>query len=145
MLRALLIERFQAEDVRTEKKESRVYILTVARGGPKFPGVQEDRTWGFRGDLNEFANRLAISLTIPLLEDPNTPSMSRGSPIPVINKTGIDGIHEIGLHIRPDQGADPFTIWQRALREQLGLQLESQKALVDFLAIEHAERLPSEN
>jgi uncharacterized protein (TIGR03435 family) len=144
MLRALLIDRFKL-NVRTEKRETRVYVLTVAKGGPRFPGVKEDRTWEFRGDMNEFASRLAISLTIPLLEDPSTPSRAQGTPIPVINKTGIEDVHEIGLHIRPDQGADPFTIWQRALQEQLGLRLESQKAPVDFLIVEHAERLPSEN
>lgn len=144
MLRALLAERFKL-NARTEKRESRVYVLTVAKGGPRFPGVKEDPTWGFHGDMHEFASRLAISLTIPLLEDPTTPSRARGTPIPVIDKTGIEGTHEVALHIRPDQGADPFTVWQRALQEQLGLKLESQKAPVDFLIVEHVERLPSEN
>ena len=38
-------------------------------------------------------------------------------------------------------GADIFT----ALRESLGLRLERHKDLVDALAIDHIERVPTEN
>jgi uncharacterized protein (TIGR03435 family) len=34
---------------------------------------------------------------------------------------------------------------ERALVEQLGLQLNAKKGPVDFLVVDHAERLPSGN
>jgi len=80
-----------------------------------------------------------------VIDDPSTPSHATGDPIPVINKTGIAGIYDIGVDIKPDAGADTFTIWQRALRDQLGLKLESQKGAVAYLVVGHADRVPSGN
>ncbi len=147
MLRALLIARFKLE-IRTEQRESRVYALVITKNGPKLPQTangNETASWKFHGDMSEFSNVLAIQLTIPLLDDPGTPSRARGAPIPVVNRTGIEGVYDIGLRLRPDQGTDPFTIWQRALEDQLGLRLESQKAMIDVLVIAHAERVPTGN
>jgi len=45
--------------------------------------------------------------------------------------------------IRPAPGSDGVNIFT-ALQEQLGLKLEPQKAPIEILAIDHAER-PSEN
>jgi uncharacterized protein (TIGR03435 family) len=79
----------------------------------------------------------------------------------VIDRTGIDGTFEMQLTWTPDQmprgsaGGDPtknkgakidpngpsiFT----ALREQLGLRLQSTKGSVDVLVIDRAER-PTDN
>jgi uncharacterized protein (TIGR03435 family) len=95
--------------------------------------------------MNEFANVLAIQLTIPLLNDPATPSRERGAALPVLNKTGIEGKQDIALTIRPDQGGDAFTVWQRALREQLGLALESRRMPVEFMVIDKAKKVPVGN
>jgi uncharacterized protein (TIGR03435 family) len=143
MLRALLIDRFKLA-VRVERKQTRVYALMVGKGGPRLglehgesPGV-----WRFHGDLSEFANVLAIRLTIPMSisDNPAIPSRASGAPVPIVNKTGIEGVYDISVDIKPDQGSDTFTIWQRALQEQLGLKLEAQKGAVEFLVVEHAER-----
>ena len=147
MLRTLLVERFNLT-VRREKREGRVYALTVGSKGPKLNGQREGDSphgWRFHGDLSEFANILAIQLTIPLLEDPHTPSRATGSPVPVINRTGIEGTFDFRLDIRPDAGSDMFAVWQRALQEQLGLRLEAQKADIDMLVIEHVDRVPTSN
>jgi len=110
------------------------------RGAP-----QDSHGLRFHGDLSQFADELAVTLTIPLLEDPTIPSYAKGTPIPVVNQTGIEGVYDIAVDIKPDSGADPFTVWQRALQEQLGLRLESQKAAVEILIVEHAEKVPVEN
>ena len=147
MLRALLVERFKLQ-VRQEKKEGRIYGLVVGKDGAKLkrePDLSKPRSWRFHGDLSQFANILAIQLTIPASDDPKTPSMARGTPIPVVNQTGIDGVYDIALDLKLEPGADAFTVWQRALEEQLGLRLESKRGLVDYLAIEHVERVPSGN
>jgi uncharacterized protein (TIGR03435 family) len=145
MLQALLLERFSMK-VHTETRPARVYVLTVLARGGKLQGAGgTPPSWRFHGDMNEFANVLAIQLTIPLLNDAATPSRSRGAALPVLNKTGIEGKQDIALTIRPDQGGDAFTVWQRALREQLGLALESRRTPVEFLVVDKAEKVPLAN
>jgi uncharacterized protein (TIGR03435 family) len=38
-----------------------------------------------------------------------------------------------------------YTLWQRVLREQLGLRLESRKDRADVLVVDGAERIPTTN
>ena len=147
MLQALLASRFKLT-VRTEERESRVYTLRVGTGGPTLHGpVGEDRpgVWRFHGDLNQFADVLALKLTIPLVADPATPSVAQGAPVPVVNKTGIEGVFDLALPMSLDAREEPLTFWQRTLKEQLGLRLEpGQEEPVEFFVIEHAVRAPSE-
>jgi uncharacterized protein (TIGR03435 family) len=149
MLRALLTERFGLA-VHTETKEGRVYALVVARGGAKLAaagGADDARQWRFHGDLSQFADRLATALTIPMAEadDPTVPSRASGTPVPVVNETGIAGVFDIRVDLRPEGAGDTFTIWQRALQEQLGLRLEARRAPVETLVVDRAERVPQEN
>jgi uncharacterized protein (TIGR03435 family) len=162
MLQTLLTERFKLV-VHNQREQRRVYVLTAVKGrltpraakeGDK-PGL-----WRFHGDFTEFADVLSVQLTIPLslTSDPSIPSHAAGAAVPVVNQTRIEGVHDISLDIRPERGAqadesvvrqnesgDTFTVWQRALREQLGLRLESRKAGVDVLVISHADRIPAGN
>jgi uncharacterized protein (TIGR03435 family) len=158
MLRALLADRFKLA-LHRETREMRVYTLTVAKNGPNLHDVKagdetsDGRTGGpsgpgveqFRCDLPQFAARLALRLNTPMPADPSTPVRSTGVPIPVIDKTGLTGTYDIRIEIKLDPGADPFITWQRALQDQLGLKLESQKAAVEVLVIDHVEKVPSEN
>jgi uncharacterized protein (TIGR03435 family) len=149
MLRSLLTERFQLQ-IRTGEREQRVYVLTVDKGGAHLtasparsgPGVER-----FHGDLSEFANVLAVKLTIPVpnAATPGVPSRASGPAIPVLNKTGIEGVRDLAVNLQLDQSSDTFTLWQRALREQLGLRLESQRASAPFLTVVQATRLPAQN
>lgn len=147
MLRTLLANRFKLI-VRTERRESRVYALLVGKGGAKLHGpVGEDRpgVWRFHGDLNQFADVLALKLTIPLVADPAAPSVAQGTPVPVVNKTGIEGVFDLALPMSLDTREAPLTFWQRTLQEQLGLRLEPGQEPVEFFLIEHAERVPTKN
>jgi uncharacterized protein (TIGR03435 family) len=71
--------------------------------------------------------------------------------LPVVNRTGLEGVFNLKLQWTPEsakpikdgaamEGTSIFT----AIQEQLGLRLRSQKAPVEILAIDHAEK-PSEN
>lgn len=149
MLRPLLTERFHLE-VHTGEREQRVYLLTVDKGGahltaPAARGGQSVEH--FHGELSEFANVLAIKLTIPVpnAATPGVPSRASGPAIPVLNRTGIEGVQDLAIDLQLDQSSDAFTLWQRALREQLGLRLESQRASAPFLTVVKATRLPSLN
>ena len=149
MLRQLLIDRFKLS-VRTELVDRRVYALVVGKDGPRLNGAKDvagSRAWRFHGRLSEFANILAVQLTIPMSsnQDPAIPSRATGAPVPVVDKTGIDGVYDIRLDINTDRGGDAFTVWQRALQDQLGLKLESQKAAIQVLVIDHVERIPALN
>ena len=75
---------------------------------------------------------------------------------PMVDQTGIKGTVDFILEWEPDRlapsqaGADSRpdvpsgSTFQSALREQLGLKLESQKAKVDLMVVDHIEH-PSEN
>jgi uncharacterized protein (TIGR03435 family) len=72
----------------------------------------------------------------------------------VTNATGLNGKYEISLYWTPDSmrsaaatapGDDSGPTIFQALQDQLGLRLEQNKRLVEFLIVDHAEKTPSEN
>jgi len=149
-LRTLLTDRFGLA-FHHEEKEMNVYELVVDKGGAKIQRVRDPeapvarRQQDFRGDMREFANLIALQLTIPALEDAATPGIGRGLPPPVIDKTGLEGIFDIDIGMKLELGLEMFTLWQRMLQERLGLKLESRKAKVDILVVDRAERIPTAN
>jgi uncharacterized protein (TIGR03435 family) len=155
MLRALLEDRFKLT-IHRETRELRVYALTVAKNGPRLHAAQDgerssaQRPPGyvrqFRCDLAEFANLLSIQLNMPMMSaDPSVRAVSTGVPVPVLDKTGIKGVYDISVEVKPEPDGDTFVAWQRALQEQLGLKLEAQKAPLEVLVIDHAEKVPTAN
>ena len=67
----------------------------------------------------------------------------------VFNRTGITGLYDIELEFAPPRSADdPSTATGvsifTALREQLGLRLESARGPGEFLVVDSIER-PTEN
>jgi uncharacterized protein (TIGR03435 family) len=133
MLQDLLRERFHLSFHR-EKKEMRVYNLLVGGSGLKLkPGD---------GDLDQFAAFLAVQLSIHGIDDPTKPGIASTAPVPVINRTGLTGGYDLQVNVKPEVGADMFTLWQRALRDELGLRLESAKDQVEVLVVDGAEKLP---
>jgi uncharacterized protein (TIGR03435 family) len=146
MLRGLLTDRFRLS-LHRETRELRVYDLVVDKRGAKIhptaEGVAGPR--GFHGDMRQFAGLLSIQLSIALPDDPTKPGRASGAPVPVVDKTGLTGIYDIGLDLKPEPGADMFTLWQGVLQDRLGLKLEWRKDAVEVLVIDHAERVPAAN
>jgi uncharacterized protein (TIGR03435 family) len=142
MLRTLLAERFRLTQHR-ETKELRVYELVTDQGGPKVQAIKTGLH--FHGDLRQFADFLAIQLAISVSDDPGRPGRASGPPVPVLDKTGLPGIYDFGVDIRPEPGSDMFTLWQRVLKDQMGLRLESRRGDVDVLVVDGAERVPTAN
>jgi uncharacterized protein (TIGR03435 family) len=62
---------------------------------------------------------------------------------PVIDRTGLAGTFDIHLEWTPDPAPDGLSIFT-ALREQLGLRLDSARAPAEMIVIDRAEK-PSEN
>lgn len=141
MLQSLLASRFNLK-LRHEKKVVPVYRLAVAKNGPRLT-----RTNGVRsgppfeqgnGKLTVHGMPIAYLVSV-LMTQPELGNRK------IIDQTGLKEKYDFTLRWAPDGLADSsepsiFT----AIREQLGLKLESTKSPVDILVIDHIER-PSEN
>ncbi len=158
IMQSLLVERFQLK-AHMETRERPVWELTIAKGGAKLPppnpppadgtavAAQMSGSWVATKD----GVRIRNSTLDGMLYAPWFGLRGR----PIVNKTGLTGNYNLTLNWVPDipgqsgpnlplaapEGqASIFT----ALDEQLGLKLESTKAPVDVLVIDHIER-PSAN
>jgi uncharacterized protein (TIGR03435 family) len=150
MLRTLLAERFNLKQHR-ETREMRVYELLVDKDGTKIHSVKSGETaragagFRFHGDMRQFADFLAVQLSIPILDDPTQPGRAGGPAIPVLDRTELPGVYDLAVDVKPELGIDSFTLWQRALREQMGLRIKSRRGPVDVVVVDDAARGPSEN
>ncbi len=66
---------------------------------------------------------------------------------PVVDKTGLTGMWDFAMEFTPEGSGDAVAsapTFLQALKEQLGLKLESEKGPVDSLVVDHVER-PSAN
>jgi len=150
MLRSLVAERFKLTQ-HSEMREMRVYELVIGKSGPKIRPISDGENpttragFHFHGDLRQFADLLAVQLSIPASDNPAEPARASASPISVLDKTGLPGIFDFSVDIHPELGTDMFTSWQRTLEDQLGLRIESRKGNVAVLVVDEAARIPTEN
>ena len=148
MWQGLLAERFKLVAHR-ETREFQIYDLLVAKGGPKFreasitPGNDGSRTY----------SELKVDGGLQRMHYPHVTMAELAAEVsgelkkPVNDKTGLSGKYQIDIYWVPDEQASPDagpTLMQ-AVRDQLGLQLESKKGPVEFLIVDHAERTPTDN
>ena len=165
MLQALLAERFKLVAHKEDRPRSG-YALVVDKGGPKFK--EDDPKTNFMGShagqmLFGCAGHGVLKgvMTMAAL----AASLSRQGYGPVQDLTGLTGKYDIELTWTPDQafepraadatasaatppGADipaPEASLFAALRESLGLKLERRNVQVQFVVIDHIERVPTEN
>jgi len=165
MFQEILADRFKLA-VHHETKELPVYVLSPAKGGPKLTESKVDtsatgdtpkggpgRFMVNRGNITGQRTSMTFLATV----------LSRQLGRTVVDKTGLTAGYDFTLTWAPDEGAagagpphdgassatpdasapsgpSIFT----ALQEQLGLKLESVKAPVDVIVIDHVEK-PAEN
>jgi uncharacterized protein (TIGR03435 family) len=149
MLQTLLADRFKLT-LHHEQKEQPVYALVAGKNGARLRHSEGEGQFsmgpaaggiGFqKTSMSEFAGRFLSSI----------PMIGR----PVLDKTGLSGLYDFTLQLSPSANGDAGAIKRAAVEEgfslfvyaldQLGLRLESEKAAIDFLVIDHVER-PSEN
>jgi len=140
-----------------DQRELPVYVLTVAKGGPKLTesASEPDGPRGFLyrglGDL-----RVTNSTMAQFCDGMQGSAMDR----PVVDHTGLTGRYDFPLKWTPDdsqfiqfgprppqkESDDPNAppSLYTALQEQLGLKLEATKASAEVLVIDHVEK-PSAN
>jgi uncharacterized protein (TIGR03435 family) len=135
---ALLADRFHLV-IHREMREMPVYVLTVAKNGPKMPESEKHDITNLRMSRTQVANEggAPISWLATSLEN-----RVGGK---VIDETGLTGFYRFDLHWAPDNlpdatGPSLFT----AVQEQLGLKLEAKRRPVEVIVVDHVER-PTEN
>lgn len=148
MFQTLLAERFKLRFHR-ERKELAAYVLSVDKAGSRLkvsdskepfdvpikPGDRPGKSVGTRVPMEYLCFYLAQILNVP-----------------VVDQTGLDGFYDFTLELPAPaplltpgpapaaDGPDLFT----AIRQQLGLKLESRKTPVEVFVIDHVER-PTNN
>jgi uncharacterized protein (TIGR03435 family) len=143
MLRTLLSERFKLA-FHVEKKEMRVYTLTVAKSGikmrPSAPGVEMHHE-------NSATGMVAQSITMRELAD----YLSDPLDAPLTDGTGLPGRYDFTIDFTPyvnmeqsDVRPDAVSVLKSALKGDLGLDLVQGKAVVDVMVVDHVEA-PSSN
>ncbi len=138
MVQSLLADRFKMKTHR-ESRKSRVYLLTIAKNGPKLRrGGQVRLNGGVQ--LNaagkpDWPDGLTLSELASIL--------SNYTDTLVLDRTRLEGRYGIVLDFSIRNGDDRVSIFT-AVQEQLGLKLEAGTAPIDMLIIDHIER-PNEN
>jgi uncharacterized protein (TIGR03435 family) len=135
MLQAMLADRFDLKAHR-ESKDLPIYVLTVAKGGPKMKKTAPD---GLGGNATYASGKVtAHEISVEALAANLSFTLGRV----VVNQTGLAGGYDFTLDYAPE-GADAsdtrpslFT----ALEEQLGLKLVPSKGPVDVIVVDHIER-----
>ncbi len=171
MLQSFLEDRCKLK-VHREARETAVYALTVAKGGPKLKESAPDSCTPL--DLSHPpTDPLAAPCGFPTMQGKNGNIIAEGRGMtmaefaarlltrvdrPVVDKTGLTGRYDIHLEysminagpvrLNGAEGGMPVesdgpSIFS-AVQSQLGLRLESDKAPIDVIVVDSIER-PSEN
>jgi uncharacterized protein (TIGR03435 family) len=143
MLQNMLAERFQLK-VHHDKKELPTYNLLLAKDGSKMHRSESGQL-GYMPSRDTSGHHLRGRITLPILASNLSDILSR----PVSDQTGMDGLFDIDLNYTDDAATTPAPVTYpgivTALREQLGLRLESKKELLDVIVVDRAERIPTGN
>jgi len=144
LMQRMLSDRFKLA-VHHETRPAPAYALVVAKRGPKLHESVGPRTYhtgrqglveGHQWSMTELADALA-----GFLGDP------------VANQTGLRALYDLTLEWNPQElaaqsetrGATEGTSLFTALQEQLGLKLERVRTQLDFIVVDHTERVPIPN
>ena len=154
MLKGLLLQQLRMI-VHTEVREDRVYALVVAKSGPRLKR-SEDQS-GRPLLLNAIANGHLEFRFANLNGFASALSSLMGSP--VVDKTGIGGYFDISLDVTmtdlagmaavlatngatPDLAPNDSSTSVFTAIQELGLKLDTQRAPIQHLVVDTADRMP---
>ena len=155
MVQKLLADRFQLKFHR-EPRELSVYVLAVAKNGPKNLTRSAASGEGFSIPIG--GAKGGVKMTVYNGTMTNFAIFGlQGAVVdrPVVDRTGLTDRYDFALKWMPDDSQfgghtqfpevkDSLPSLFTAIQEQLGLKLEPMKAPVDVLVIDHVEK-PSPN
>jgi len=150
MMQKMLADRFKLV-VHRDRKTFSVYGLIVGKRGIKFKEVPDA---GSHSNSNN-GHYVGTSVTMAAFAE----FLARRVDLPVLDMTGLKGSYDLTLDWVPEprqsgesKGDVPVVADSPtgatlllAIQEQLGLKLESRKAPIEILVVDHAERVPTEN
>jgi uncharacterized protein (TIGR03435 family) len=137
MFQNLLSERFHLA-LHREQRMMPVYNL-VAKDGMKLkPAATAD---GHGGTSSRGGHVTGTSVSMADIAYRFSRELNR----PVFDQTGVSGKFDFTLDYAREGHDDPGPSLFTAVQEQLGLKLESVKAPLDVLVIDHADRVPTGN
>ncbi len=162
MMQALLAQRFKLQ-VRQETKEFSVFALVVGKNGPKLKasppepnGEAAGAKFGMSMSPSGVGRVEVKNATITAL----TNTLARLLGRPVVDLTALTGRYDLDLEYSPDDGngmrtaAPPGGAIQPAAEpgvslfgsiQQFGLRLDARKLPLPAIAVDQAEKTPTEN
>jgi len=146
MLRDLLAARFSLK-LHREQKQTSVYELVVAKGGPRLPPDKAGKLPASypRDTLPRVVDGSFVFTNTSIPEFAQQLTELRGIDLPVLDRTGISGVYDITLKsaaaaLRDPNGPSLLTL----IHEQLGLKFVSAKDPIEVIVIDHVDE-PSAN
>jgi uncharacterized protein (TIGR03435 family) len=146
MLRNLLAERFHLQ-THWETRSEAAYRMVVLPGGPKMKSAEV----GYAGANSPLRDGNAIQLNGPMSMRQLAERLHSFLHKPVVDATTLDGYYTIRLTFAADDfdAAKDLSLPQaplpQALEEQLGLKLIAGKEPMRYLAVDHADAVPTGN
>jgi uncharacterized protein (TIGR03435 family) len=148
MLKTMLADRFKLQ-LHHELRDAPVYALVVNKNGPKFAasGDKFVSVHGFKMCGNGATSAGGTGLIASCGPNPSgsmaslAQNLSLHTDRTVVDKTGLTGQYAFMLEWAPEDGApgDLPSLFT-AIQDQIGLKLEPQRAPVDTIVIDRAEK-----
>jgi uncharacterized protein (TIGR03435 family) len=144
MAGALLADRFKLTFHRSTKQLAALNLV-VGKGAPKLRVSQEDGPGILRPSKSAMVAQHATMVEF-------VKTLSGPLRTPVVDRTGLTDRYDFTVNLssyfadtKPGEQPDITGIVMSALRDQLGLNLESRKEPVEILVIDHVEKTPTAN
>lgn len=150
MVQALLADRFKLKFHR-ERREGPVVLVTLGNAAPKLFPPKEGEVHSLRVMPQTDSEQKVVSYRVVATRfsfAQLNQTFARQFERVIVNGTGLDGDFDFTLEFTPDENRpnplDPSLV-MTAMRDQLGLNLKSQKGLVDYLVIDSVEKVSDGN
>ena len=146
MLQSILIERFKMVTHRETKDAVQGYALTVAKDGPKMEPVKEEKASDDPGMSDGWVSAHGPSQGVIAIEGHYatmlqlSENLQRLLSTSVLEKTGLTSKYNFKVEFQKDDDRADYTAVVAAIK-QLGLKLEKYKGPVEFLVIDHLDKL----
>jgi len=155
MLQKMLVDRFKLA-VHRDQKTFSVYGLIVGKSGIKFKEVPDGDSHNQNSNSNGNTNHYTgTCVTMAAFAE----YLARRVDKPVLDMTGLSGYYTLTLDwvAEPRQSSEgkadapaaadspSGAALPEAVQEQPGLKLETRKAPIEILVVDHAEKTPTEN
>jgi uncharacterized protein (TIGR03435 family) len=163
MLQSLLAERFSIRFHR-ESRSMPVYLLTVAKNGPKLQPVRKAPEYEDEADrkaaqlasaqksMEMLKARIAAggarsyrNFSLNGMAAKFAETLSSSTDREVLDRTEVKGEYFFQLSWTPDQDATGEPSLFAAIQEQLGLKLQAAKEDLECIVLDHAESTPAGN